>query len=264
MSQAEKRAADGDGTLTILILEDGREGTRQWSVPHRRLRWYRRGAWALGLLLILMTGSWFLLLARAREAGELEARVAELLGREGQVAELARALDEVEDAYSRLRALFGADGPVGGGELWLPPPSGRPPASGGGAAGAGALRPTGWPLTERGFVTQMLMDDSGGEHPGIDIAIPHGSYIRAAGGGTVVESGDDAVYGHYLVLDHGEGYHSLYAHASLLFAEPGDEVRQHEVIALSGSSGRSTAPHLHFEILLDGEPVNPLTMVAQP
>jgi murein DD-endopeptidase MepM/ murein hydrolase activator NlpD len=263
MSQVDERPDDRNGTVTILVVPDGREGTREWRISYRRIRWYRRGAWALGFILILMTGSWFFLAARAREAGELEARVGELIGREDQVAELARALDEVEDAYNRLRALFGADGPAGGGELWLPPPAGRPMVSGT-ASGAGASLPTGWPLTERGFVTQMLMDDAGIEHPGIDIAIPHGSYIRAAGAGTIIESGADAVYGHYLVLDHGEGYRSLYAHASLLLAEAGDEVRRFEVIALSGSSGRSTAPHLHFEILLDSEPVDPLTMVAQP
>jgi len=263
MSRGDEPPDGGGGTLTILILGDGPEGTREWRIPYRRLRWYRRGAWVLGLLLILMAGSWFFLAARAREAGELKARVADLLGREAQVAELVRALDEVEDAYSRMRALFGADGPAGGRELWLPPPAGRP-AGGSGGFGAGETLPTGWPLTERGFVTQMLMDDAGVEHPGIDIAIPHGSYIRAAGAGTVAETGEDAVYGHYLVLDHGEGYRSLYAHASLLLAEPGEGVRRHEVIALSGSSGRSTAPHLHFEILLDGEPVDPLTLVAQP
>jgi len=261
MSPGEGHRGEGDGALTILILEDGRETIREWRIPHRRLHWYRWSAWALGLVLILMTGSWFFLAVRAREAAELETRVAELLGREAQVAELARTLDEVEDAYSRLRDLFGADGPAGAGALWLPPPSGR--LSGGGT-GAEASLPTGWPLTERGFVTQMVMDDAGVEHPGIDVAIPHGSYIRAAGAGTVAEIGEDPVYGHYLVLDHGEGYRTLYAHASLLLAESGDEVRRHEVIALTGSSGRSTAPHLHFEILLDGEPVDPLTMVAQP
>jgi murein DD-endopeptidase MepM/ murein hydrolase activator NlpD len=72
------------------------------------------------------------------------------------------------------------------------------------------------------------------------------------------------VYGIFLVLDHGEEYRSLYAHASLLLVTVGDRVRRDEVIALTGSSGRSTAPHLHFEIRRDGEPVDPLTMVTQP
>ncbi|MEX0856052.1 MAG: M23 family metallopeptidase, partial [Gemmatimonadota bacterium] len=124
--------------------------------------------------------------------------------------------------------------------------------------------PTSWPLTEAGFVTQALLGDVAVDHPGLDIAIPAGSYVRASGTGTVVESGPDEIYGLYLVLDHGEGYRTRYAHASLLLAEQGDVVRQNEIIALSGSSGRSTAPHLHFEILRDDEPIDPLTMVTQP
>ena len=99
---------------------------------------------------------------------------------------------------------------------------------------------------------------------GVDIAVPTDSYIRAAGGGTVVDGGEDPVYGRFVVLDHGEGYSSLYGHASQILVERGQRVRKNEVIALSGSTGRSTAPHLHFEILLNGEAVDPLSMVTQP
>jgi murein DD-endopeptidase MepM/ murein hydrolase activator NlpD len=94
--------------------------------------------------------------------------------------------------------------------------------------------------------------------------VPADSYIRAAGGGVVVGAGDDPVYGRFVTLDHGGGYRTLYAHASETLVEVGQEVRRNEVIALSGSTGRSTAPHLHFEILLNGEAVDPLTMVRQP
>ena len=80
----------------------------------------------------------------------------------------------------------------------------------------------------------------------------------------MVDVGEDEVYGRFVVLDHGDGYTSLYGHASLTFVERGQHVRQHEIIALSGSTGRSTAPHLHFEVLLNGEAVDPLTMVSQP
>ena len=80
----------------------------------------------------------------------------------------------------------------------------------------------------------------------------------------MVDVGEDEVYGRFVVLDHGGGYTSLYGHASLTLVVRGQQVRQREVIALSGSTGRSTAPHLHFEILLDGEVVDPLTLVTQP
>jgi murein DD-endopeptidase MepM/ murein hydrolase activator NlpD len=98
----------------------------------------------------------------------------------------------------------------------------------------------------------------------LDVAVPADTYVRAAGAGVVVDVGEDLVYGRFVSLDHGGGYRSLYGHASETLVELGQRVRRNEVIALSGSTGRSTAPHLHFEILLNGEPLDPLTMVRQP
>ncbi len=94
--------------------------------------------------------------------------------------------------------------------------------------------------------------------------MPADSYIRAAGSGTVRDAGVDEVYGRYVLIDHGGGLESMYGHASRVFVVPGDRVEQNEVIALSGSTGRSTAPHLHFEVRRDGEAVDPLAYVRQP
>jgi murein DD-endopeptidase MepM/ murein hydrolase activator NlpD len=80
----------------------------------------------------------------------------------------------------------------------------------------------------------------------------------------VRDAGTDDVYGNYILIDHGDGLESMYGHASRLFVRAGDRVERNEVIALSGSTGRSTAPHLHFEVRKDGEPVDPLTYVTQP
>ena len=121
-----------------------------------------------------------------------------------------------------------------------------------------------WPLTEKGLVTQGLLDGEEGEHPGLDIAVQTDSYVRAAGGGIIAEVNIDEVYGRFVVIDHGSGYTTVYAHISAQLVVQGQRVREREVIALSGSSGQSTAPHLHFEILLDGSPVDPLSMVQQP
>ncbi len=173
---------------------------------------------------------------------------------------LSAHVDTLEANYRRIADLFGARATALS-DLWLPPVG----------SGEGVSRPvqdetmpTSWPLTERGFVTQPLIEGMVGEHPGLDIAVPTGSYIRAAGAGIVADAGEDPLYGYFVLLDHGGGYGSLYAHASVTFARPGDPVHQNEVIALSGSTGRSTAPHLHFEILLDNEPLDPLTILQQP
>jgi murein DD-endopeptidase MepM/ murein hydrolase activator NlpD len=80
----------------------------------------------------------------------------------------------------------------------------------------------------------------------------------------VIDVGEDAVYGRFVVIDHGDGYATLYGHASTTLVNLGQSVRERQVIALSGSTGRSTGPHLHFEVLVNGEPVDPLTVVDQP
>jgi len=87
--------------------------------------------------------------------------------------------------------------------------------------------------------------------------------VRAAGGGTVAAAGTDHDYGLFVLLRHPEGYETMYGHASRLLVAEGDEVQAGQVIALTGSSGRSTAPHLHFEIRREGKSLNPLTMVRE-
>ncbi len=250
-------------TLTIMAVPHGGRDTRTLRLTYRHLRRILMAVAGFLLLLALMAGSWWYLAARAWEASALEARLVRAEADLGRVEALAQALVEVEAAYEGLRSLFGADSLRAAGEVWLPPATGRAPAAQPTPAGAA---PSAWPLTQRGFLTQPLIDGEGvgPDHPGIDIAVPSGSYVLAAGDGIVVEVGEDPVYGLHLVLDHGGGYRTLYAHTSLATVRPGDRVVRGEVVALSGSSGRSTAPHLHFEVLRDGEPVDPLSLVERP
>lgn len=95
-------------------------------------------------------------------------------------------------------------------------------------------------------------------HTGIDLAVPTGTPIRAALGGTVTVSKYNAGgYGYYVMIDHGGGLVTLYGHCSQLLAHVGQRVEAGDVIALSGSTGRSTGPHLHFEVRINGERTNP-------
>jgi murein DD-endopeptidase MepM/ murein hydrolase activator NlpD len=246
----------------MLVPEDGR-ASRTFRLSYRQLRWAVAGAGVVALVITSMAGSWWYLAARAAKVPALEAQVALHARDQARMEAFAVQLGELEDRYEQIRRLFGSEAEQAASGLWLPPPAPRGVRQGP-DADAEASRPSLWPLTERGFVTQRLLDGAAGVHPGVDIAVPADSYIRAAGAGLVVDVGEDLVYGRFVSIDHGDGYQTLYAHASQTLVELGQRVRRSEVIALSGSTGRSTAPHLHFEVLLDGEPVDPLTMVRQP
>lgn len=95
-------------------------------------------------------------------------------------------------------------------------------------------------------------------HSGVDIAASQGTEIRAAYSGIVSEVGSNSVGGNYISLVHKDGSETLYCHCSKIIAEKGDVIRAGETIALVGSTGRSTGPHLHFEITVDGKTENPL------
>jgi murein DD-endopeptidase MepM/ murein hydrolase activator NlpD len=95
-------------------------------------------------------------------------------------------------------------------------------------------------------------------HNGQDIAVPAGTSVYAADSGIVVVSGMRGGYGNYVAIDHGRGISTGYAHNSRLLVSRGEIVIRGQKIALAGSTGLSTGPHVHFEVRRNGVPVNPL------
>jgi murein DD-endopeptidase MepM/ murein hydrolase activator NlpD len=134
-----------------------------------------------------------------------------------------------------------------------------------------ASMPSIWPT--RGWITSTFGDfrpsgrgvggHGGRWHEGIDIAAPHGTPIMASGDGLVTFSGYRSGYGNMLILDHGNGFSTVYAHCSAIFVEEGRRVNRGMIIAAVGNTGRSTGPHLHYEIHVDGVPVNPLNYIVE-
>ncbi|MGB9679563.1 MAG: peptidoglycan DD-metalloendopeptidase family protein [Minisyncoccia bacterium] len=110
----------------------------------------------------------------------------------------------------------------------------------------------------RGTITSRYGQRWGRLHTGVDIAASEGSPIYAADGGKVIFSGWESGYGYVVKVDHGNRYMTYYGHASKLLVSTGEKVYKGQKIALVGSTGHATGPHLHFEVRIDGVPVNPL------
>lgn len=96
-------------------------------------------------------------------------------------------------------------------------------------------------------------------HEGIDFSMPIGSAVVSTGAGEVVIAKFSRSAGNYIVIKHANGYKTQYMHLSKLLVKPGQKIKQGQKIALSGNTGRSTGPHLHYELLVNNKPVNPLS-----
>lgn len=94
-------------------------------------------------------------------------------------------------------------------------------------------------------------------HKGIDIAVNNGSSVYCTASGTVIFAGQKGGYGNCVIISHGNGLSTLYAHLSQILVTPNQKVSNHQIIAKSGNSGRSTGPHLHYEVHRDNTPINP-------
>lgn len=241
--------------LTVIVVPHGDLETRTFEISYRKLRILGWTGLVLAALLVMLLAFWFTIAAQAARVDNLERDLAKLEGERVKVDSLAGLLAEVEGQYARVRQLLGADGAAAGQDPALPELSSRSSSN---TAPVVDL----WPLTVTGYLTRGLTQDV--NHPGLDIAVPQASHIRAAGDGTVIAATEDSVYGRYIRIDHGGGIETLYGHASQLLVKQGQKIERGNYIALSGNTGRSTAPHLHFEVRRNGVAVDPLTFVRKP
>jgi murein DD-endopeptidase MepM/ murein hydrolase activator NlpD len=249
--------------LSIIIVPDGDLETKTLEIPYRTLKILLAVTGIVVIGIAVMMGFWFNIAGQAARAKKLEKQLVTLEAERAKVDSLAHVLAEVETQYERVRKMLGADAPSVGRQPLLPdlPKAVFRDDDGDGVADMAA--PDAWPLTERGHVTRGLTKTNP-PHVGLDIAVPQNSYIRASGPGTVKVAGEDSVYGKYIVIDHGTGLETVYGHAARLLVTQGTRVKRLQIIALSGNSGQSTAPHLHFEVRRNGTPIDPYEYVKQP
>lgn len=124
------------------------------------------------------------------------------------------------------------------------------------------VRPSGWPIAD-GWISStfgMRTDPFTGRytrHPGIDFAAPNGSDVLSVATGIITDAGERSGYGLLVEINHGNGYVTRYGHNSKILVKVGDKVNKGQRISLMGSTGRSTGPHVHFEVLYNGVVVDP-------
>jgi len=127
-----------------------------------------------------------------------------------------------------------------------------------------SVRPIDGPLSSGfGFRTDPFTGRTA-LHTGLDFPAPTGTQIHAAAGGVVLSTDYHPAYGNLLQIDHGNGLVTRYAHTSKILVAQGDLIRRGQVVALVGSTGRSTGPHLHFEVMVDGSQQDPRKFLDRP
>ncbi|MCJ7816113.1 MAG: M23 family metallopeptidase, partial [Xanthomonadales bacterium] len=130
------------------------------------------------------------------------------------------------------------------------------------------LTPAGWPV-RKGWISSRYgerNDPFTGEreqHTGLDFAGTRGTEVLSVASGVVIWASNRPGYGKTVEIDHGNGYRTSYAHSDTLLVKAGDHVNTGQVIALMGSTGRASAPHVHFEVIKDGTRINPGSIVGQ-
>ena len=196
-----------DRRMTFIIVPHGGQdlSTRSFEVSYRRLR-------VVGILLVVAVGlwiatvaSWAFFFSQAARVPGLKQEVARLEKEQVRMGQLAASLRRLEAEYEKVRRMLGADRPHDPESLWIPPPEGAQQERGSGADSGQVSLPSAWPLTRPGFITREHLGRIPGQHPGIDIAVAEGSYVRAAGAGVVDAAGRDSIYGEYVRLRHPGG-----------------------------------------------------------
>ena len=230
------------------------------------------GAWLLGgvgLVLVLLAALYGPAFRAAARVPGMERELARLRAENVRVRELSAALDSAESRYAQVRQMLGGkiirDPLTISSSLPVAPPIRARLAAVRRSVSSGPGVPQLWPLDETGYVTRGQVKAGGRDeaHPGIDIAVSVGSLVRASGGAMVRQRGEDPEYGLFVLLEHMDGYETMYGHLSRILVAAGDSIASGQVIGLSGNTGRSTAPHLHFEIRQRGLSLDPQTLVKE-
>ena len=252
--------------VSIFFVPDDGAPPTLWRVRRLSLRLLKTGAVLLGIVVVLGAISYWKVADLAFRARAFEERNARLELQVRKMASLERVLAEIRGTDEQLRMMLGLG--VGDSTAFtmsrdrLLVGGSRPLEWGKQSESPVGLIsgfiPSGWPV--EGWITAEFEGKSTPakrRHEGIDIAAQHGSVVKATAAGAVIFAGWDDDLGNLVVIDHGGHFATRYGHNSSVLVRPGDTVWKGQAIALVGTTGHSTAPHLHYEVLEKGRPKDP-------
>lgn len=254
-----------------MIIPEGKEPSHNFRLSTKTIKIL---AGVLGLwLLVMVVGTLFLgkLLDKSRQVDILTEKNRRLLEYNAKVIEIEKEYQKNRELTARIAGLAGVELESsatnernGAGPAISDSVRGNVAGmSGDGAALSekqlDSLRiPQGRPLY--GWITRNFNPSENygkDKHDGVDIAVKEGTPVVATATGVVSYAGWDQDYGNMIIIDHGNGFKTVYGHNQQLLVNVGDKVLKGKTIALSGNTGKSSAPHLHYGIIKDGDPIDP-------
>ncbi|UCG52614.1 MAG: M23 family metallopeptidase [Candidatus Latescibacterota bacterium] len=256
--------------LSFIVVPHDNSKTRNYRLSYLMLYGFGILVALCVLAVIVLVATYGRILMKARQADVLASENVELLSRNARVDSLKTELIRLQAMGIQVKKMLGVDLSAEDSALVanLSPTvssSGVSQALEGPDAGEAQQKlmlkaiPSMWPL--KGYVTREFHTTGGekseGYHPGIDIAARRNTPVQASAEGVVVKSEWDETYGHVVLIDHGFGLTTLYGHNTRNLVKVGDRVARGQTIAFLGSTGKSTAPHVHFEVRKNGVPVDP-------
>jgi murein DD-endopeptidase MepM/ murein hydrolase activator NlpD len=255
-------------TFSIIIVPHDIKKTRTYRVPYGLFCALLVLLCVGAVVMIIFVATYGKLLVKARESAMLEKQVAELTKRSEQVGELMRNYARIRSMEIQIRSMLGLEVSPQDSMLMRDAEAKDHAVMDETEDDRTQILqsiPSSWPV--RGYVTRGFSIAEGEKdpnyHPGIDIAVDRGTPVRAAASGYVIEAGWDNIYGHYVWIDHGYGIKTLYGHNDRLVVIKDERVGRGQTIAYSGNTGKSTAPHLHFAVLQNNVPVDPMKYLPQ-
>jgi murein DD-endopeptidase MepM/ murein hydrolase activator NlpD len=244
--------------LSIIIAPHHKGGQHVFDLSYSTLRWLGLLAAAVALFIAGLVLNYGHIYWRAgqyelmhKRQDEMEAEFAKLGALKAEIARLGALEGKVRGMLQTGRQpdtlsiaqISTAPAPAGA----AVPAATAPVAPDSARTGPPSLKPA------KGWVSAGLS----GQHPGVDIAAREGEPVMAAADGLVSFAGWDSYFGNKIVIAHGARYTTMYGHGGKLLVKTGDRVKQGQIIALVGSTGISSGPHLHYELTIDGKPVDP-------